>query len=495
MSLLSSLLRLLSPLLSYPGCLLTGLLLRVALIYVGVLQDASASGVKYTDVDYAVYTDAAALVAQGESPYARATYRYTPLLAWVLVPTSWGGALWPHAGKMLFALMDVGLAACVRSILRLRGLSAESATRRGAWLVLFNPLVINLSTRGNADTLIVLLVLLTLWSLMRARPTLAALLFGLAVHVKIYPIIYALAMVLFLNADYPTAATTGAQEQEQRKAGGKRRTGEQQLVVVAPAASSSSSLLRDCFHPLSLKLRFTLVSAGSFVLLTAGCYLVYGRRFVDETYLYHVVRADTRHNFSVWFTQLYLQGSEKFAATAAAAAGDGGVEAAAAVSVGAGVDVLSRWLPLLSFLPQLLVLFVLSLALYRDLPLFVFASTLAFVSWNKVVTAQYFLWWMLPLMLVAPQSSMGRGDAAALAAAWLSTEVGWLYTGLRVEFRGESAFTDMWAAGLAFFAANITMLAAVIVCHRFTPVFRHGIRTSIASQTATEEQEQTAKDK
>ncbi|KAJ3029965.1 UNVERIFIED_CONTAM: GPI mannosyltransferase 1 [Siphonaria sp. JEL0065] len=92
------------------NAILGAIALRAILLVIGVVQDA-VSPVKYTDIDYAVFTasDAAALVASGRSPFDRATYRYTPLLAWILVGVN---------GKILFCICDLIAAWCIAKINR-----------------------------------------------------------------------------------------------------------------------------------------------------------------------------------------------------------------------------------------------------------------------------------------------------------------------------------------------------------------------------------------
>lgn len=68
-------------------------LLRAVLILWGVIQDHLLR-VAYTDVDYKVFTDAARLVAEGRSPFLRSTYRYSPLLAYIVLPNVWIAPIW-----------------------------------------------------------------------------------------------------------------------------------------------------------------------------------------------------------------------------------------------------------------------------------------------------------------------------------------------------------------------------------------------------------------
>ena len=55
------------------------LAIRLAIVFVTSFRE-TLGAVKYTDIDYEVFSDASKFVWQGGSPYERSTFRYTPLL-------------------------------------------------------------------------------------------------------------------------------------------------------------------------------------------------------------------------------------------------------------------------------------------------------------------------------------------------------------------------------------------------------------------------------
>ena len=177
--------------------LLAGAALRVFLLALGEALDSV--GLRYTDIDYGVVVDGARAAAAGGSPFDRATYRYSPLLALAAAPA----LVVPWAGKAVFAAADLAGAALVAHLLAARGLPASRAAAFAAALAL-HPFVANVSTRGNSDALACALVLAVLACLLggRRRVDAAAALLGLAMHMRIYPVIYALPLVAFLDAHY-----------------------------------------------------------------------------------------------------------------------------------------------------------------------------------------------------------------------------------------------------------------------------------------------------
>lgn len=135
------------------------------------------------------------LSLQGQSPYHRSTYRYTPLLAWILTPNVYLSHVF---GKLLFITCDVLSGHLIYLILRQRGLSCEAACRVcSLWLL--NPLPAGVSSRGNAESVLTALVLATLLCLELRQLPMAAILYSLAVHMKIYPVTYALPIALSLQ--------------------------------------------------------------------------------------------------------------------------------------------------------------------------------------------------------------------------------------------------------------------------------------------------------
>ncbi len=371
------------------------LALRLALICYGDYQDRHME-VKYTDVDYKVFTDAARHIWEDESPYKRHTYRYTPLLAWLLLPNV---TLSPLFGKFLFCSFDIIAGYLIYAYVKGDGFG-ETWARRTAYMWLYNPLVMAVSSRGNADSIVVALVLATL-NLYRERVfLLTGIALGLAIHFKIYPIIFSLPMFIALTD----------------------RTG-----------------FASLFHVNSARVRLVIGTVATLGILTMVCYNMYGMDFIQEAYLHHLTRKDTRHNFSVYFYMLYLTVEED--------------------DIG---------LNLITFMPQMILLLALAKKFgnFEDLPFCVLCQTFVFVVYNKVCTSQYFLWYLAQLPIVVPHLQLSRSEAFILILLWSFTQCSWLLPAYFLEFKGYNTFQFIWIESLAFFCANVGIMAKFVRKYR-----------------------------
>eukprot|EP01117_Protostelium_nocturnum_P017659 TRINITY_DN7224_c0_g1_i1.p1 TRINITY_DN7224_c0_g1~~TRINITY_DN7224_c0_g1_i1.p1 ORF type:complete len:408 (+),score=81.24 TRINITY_DN7224_c0_g1_i1:145-1368(+) len=382
------------------------ILIRLILILYGEWQDKHMK-VKYTDIDYIVFSDASRFVFEGESPYLRSTYRYTPLLAWILSPN-----IFFHYsfGKYLFCLFDILIAFILHSLLN-QYFSVSSFHQNekrnqvlkylSTWL--FNPIIINVSTRGNAESIISLFVMASLWFILNDHIVLSAIFFGLSVHLKIYPIIYSLAIFFYID----------------HSVGSKH------------------------FYFLSRnRIKFFLWSASTFLLVTMWMFSIYGWEFLEETYLYHVGRKDIRHSFSLYFYYLYLTSVPSY--------------------------IQSSWISssigIVAFLPQFLVCILLfTYKYYKSLPFCLFVQTFAFVTFNKVCTVQYFVWYFCFLPLVFSSSSMGLKKGSFLLGIWILSQGLWLSQAYQLEFLGKDTFFNIWIAGVIFFFVNVGILIQFII--------------------------------
>lgn len=334
------------------------ILLRTILLLYGLLQD-TYSPIRYTDIDYYVFTDAARYISRGQSPYTRETYRYTPLLAWLLLPTTWSSPgpswVWFSFGKVIFGVADVVAGWLIMLTLRSSrggtgGGMDEGRSLKFASLWLLNPMVATISTRGSSEGLLGVMVVALLWAVSQRRIALAGMLLGVGVHFKIYPFIYAPSIIWYLES--PLESSTGTKF----------------------SFPDLPAYIRNFLNRERLTLAWT--SFITFAILNSSMCYIYGSAFLRHTYFYHISRSDHRHNFSPYNTLLYL------------------------TSAASSMPVQSSSLPSrifsnihfesLAFIPQLsLSAILLPLALAKkDLPGTMLAQTFAFVAFNKVCTSQ-----------------------------------------------------------------------------------------------------------
>lgn len=172
------------------------ILLRIGFFLFGLYQDKYLP-VKYTDIDYLVFSDAARFVYEGQSPYLRETYRYTPLLSWLLVPNSWG-EYWYSFGKILFMISDLVTGLFIVKLLPRNISKNKMLVLSSIWLL--NPMVITISTRGSSESVLTVMIMASIYFLLRRDSIfLSAVWLGLAIHFKLYPIIYLPSILLYLS--------------------------------------------------------------------------------------------------------------------------------------------------------------------------------------------------------------------------------------------------------------------------------------------------------
>jgi len=479
-------------------------------------------GVSYTDIDFLVFTDAAEYLKRGLSPYDRHTYRYTPFLAELL-------SRFPHKeyGRYLFCVADVICGYIILHERRARrgqerqeqrddsddkvlhgdkpasasssssSSSLTTTTSKWCWSVelvdaflwLYNPLAINICTRGSSESLMVLLpVLLTFWIATggerqtktqtqtqtqvnnnntmgsengtineegiasHSRIFFAGICHGIAIHSKLYPVIYSLSyMAYFATPPRSTSALVASD--------GVAKTSvfpwKNPVKLVRLAKLWIGRLL---FTPKPVLFLVTFLLTFGF--LTWLAVYIYGEISMQEGLLYHFSRVDHRHNYSMYWYWIYLARARTADAALTAAT------TAATVATSSNLFSLAT-LGRMLLIPQAFLLAYSSVGMAThngQLGLTLFVQTYLFVTHNKVITAQYFTWYLCLLPLCRNTNSdllKSRRVVKALILLGISIVL-WLGSAYGLEMQGLAFHRMVWLASVLYFFANVNLMGALL---------------------------------
>jgi GPI mannosyltransferase 1 subunit M len=414
-----------------------------------------------------VYSDAAQYIHDGYSPYKRTTYRYTPFLAYFL------SLFIPHReiGRYIFCIADT---ICGYIIIKYRQRIRDNNNHNNndtkhsthdqlqrlrfedAMWWLYNPLAINICTRGSAESLVVLLpVLLTVWitSTLRQQPQqqpqqqqviqkrhlymaaiLAGICHGLAIHAKLYPIIYTLSyMTQFI--------TDSTLRPSQRLHDGNFYRNAIEIIQVWV-----SRLLQPA------PILFGIITVLTFVTITYSAVVLYGNDALQEGLIYHFSRLDHRHNYSMHWYWIYLL-RDRIVNSTGTINGDYSTS---------NPELISKAIGYILLFPQFILLLYTSLGVAPySLSLALFVQTFLFVAHNKVITAQYFAWYLCLLPLCSDQFRCTKRVQYALLLLGLSIVI-WLSSAYCLEMQGMGIHQIVWMASVFFFTANVNLLGALL---------------------------------
>lgn len=300
-------------------------------------------------------------------------------------------------------------------LLSLRGVTKPGIRCLCISIWLFSPFTATISTRGNGEAVVVCMLMGLLYMIETDQIFWAAILYGVAVHWRIYPIVFAPSILIYLASK--RSITSGTRMKFYRRF-------------------------------LSWKgLLFGFVSGSVFFTLCGIMHALYGMEFLEETYLYHSSRVDPRHNFSPYFYPAYLR--------------------AGSTDTDASWSQLGDTRHIFGIVGMAMQIVIAYQTAAKDLATTFMVQSMSFVAFNKVSTAQYFVWylcWMsvtLPKMLSCSTSREKRRLLSA-ALAWPIALAHWLGWAYLLEFQGYPVHLYIWMAGIAFFFTNMWCIVSVL---------------------------------
>ncbi|SOV79192.1 GPI mannosyltransferase I [Plasmodium sp. gorilla clade G3] len=398
-----------------------GIIIRIIIYYYGRWQDKNFN-VKFTDIDYYVFSDAAKYVLMNKSPYQRYTYRYTPLLAYIMIPN-----FFVHFsfGKILFSFIDILVTILINQIIKIKYPNCKNYIFYTC-LWFLNPLVIIISLRGNADVIPCFLIILTIFFIYKKHIFLSSIFYGLAVNFKIYTIIYALPFMLYLNKNYLLGKNIFQLNEK------KKKKNDFLLNTFFYIFRIISNFFVELFKLNYEQFLFAICSSLVFLILNCVFYIIYGYEFLHESYIYHIIRRDHRHNFSLFFYLMYLS-----------------------------VEKNSKIIPLITFVPQIILVALFGFKYSRtNLELSMFLQTISFIAVNKVCTSQYFIWCVpfLPIMLCA--ITLSKSNMFLIISSilfFVLAKLQWLWWAYLLEFQGYNTFLQLFYSSVLFVISEISI--------------------------------------
>lgn len=185
---------------------------------------------------------------------------------------------------------------------------------------------------------------------------------------------------------------------------------------------------------------YLIVTLLTLSLLNGVMFYIYGFEFLYNSYIYHFVRLDHRHNFSVYNVLLYYKSS---------------------VNSNTNIEQFA-------FVPQLVLSAIVLPLMFakQDLISCLFVQTFTFVTFNKVMTSQYFIWFLIFLPHYLSLSNLVKSKykrGIFMLCLWVGTQGFWLYNAYQLEFLGINTFDNgLLFAACGFFLSNCWLISQFI---------------------------------